>query len=412
MKEALRPTQLYDVAVVGSDPGGMVAGALLARRGLRVLHVTTAPPTGPALVPDWKAIPVAKAVLDELSLGLPLSRALIPTPLQLLSPRERIDLPVAAPWVSEASVGVEPALSLLSEAPLPPNGWLESWKLKRLASRGPAGPSPALEGSLSALHLFTNHLAGPPGALSFARATAPLLQGIFRLAGGLYQALRTSIANHQGDVIGEPSKPVTVREVLVEGGRFAGLHLEGSDRPFRARLCLLSQPASTLVPWLPERLSRKQRSRCPKEAGRLVSRQLSLDPMGLPEGLGPLALCHGWEEGPVLIQKEEEGRVHLFGRSGAALDRVLHEVFPFHEGHRRNDLPLPMGSHLTFGPSDGPLGIEGAPLTSALAGVFHTGSDVLPGLGVEGAFRIGRRVADIASKKAPKHRSSITTLDR
>lgn len=413
MKGSLRPTQLYDVAVVGSDPGGMVAGALLARRGQRVLHVTTAPPAGPVLLPDWKALPVAKEVLDELALALPLSRALIPTPLQLLSPKERIDLPVEAPWVKEAKGGIEAALSLLAEAPLPPLGWIESWKAKRLSGRTIDGPS--LEdsaGVLAALHLFAQHLAGPWPALSFARATAPLLAGIFRLDGGLYEPLRASIRNHQGDVIGEPSKPVKVVDVLIEGGRFAGLHLEGASQPFRARLCLLSQPASTLIPWLPEKFARKQREKARPEASRLVARQLFLDPAGCPEGLGPLALCHGWEEGPVLVENEGGGSIRLFGPSEKAIERALHEVFPFHEGHVRNQAPAPLGSHLHFEPSNGPFGIEGAPLEAALAGVFHTGSDVLPGLGWEGAFRIGRRVADIASKNAPKQRSSITTLDR
>lgn len=413
MTGPLRPTQLYDVAVVGSDPGGMVAGALLARRGQRVLHVTTAPPAGPILLPEWKALPVAKEVLDELALALPLSRALIPTPLQLLSRKERVDLPAEAAWVKEARGGIEAALALLAEGPLPALGWIESWKSKRLAGRRVDGPS--LEGPasvLAALHHFTQHLGGPCRPLSFARATAPLLSGIFRLEGGLYETLRASIRTHQGDAIGEPSKPVKVVDVLVEGGRFAGLHLEGATQPFRARLCLLSQPASTLIPWLPEKWARKQRERARPEAPRLATRQLVLEPTGRPEGLGPLALFHGWEEGPVLIESHGDGLVRLFGTSEKAIDRALFEVFPFHEGHLRNESPAPLGSHLHFEPSDGPLGVEGAPLEAALRGVFHTGSDVLPGLGWEGAFQVGKRVADIASKNAPKQRSSITTLDR
>ncbi|HEY6098788.1 MAG TPA: FAD/NAD(P)-binding protein, partial [Anaeromyxobacter sp.] len=84
MAQPFRPPatqRLYDVCVVGSQLGGVVAGALLARRGFRVLHVAHDDPGfhyvdhgyvlpfGPAVVPSPRHLPSAEAVLAELGLA-------------------------------------------------------------------------------------------------------------------------------------------------------------------------------------------------------------------------------------------------------------------------------------------------------------------------------------------------------
>ncbi|HET8732275.1 MAG TPA: FAD/NAD(P)-binding protein, partial [Anaeromyxobacteraceae bacterium] len=76
MAQIFRPPatqRIYDVAVVGSQLGGIVAGALLARRGLRVLHLAhddLGPgyvdggyvlPWAPAAVPTPRSMPAAEA---------------------------------------------------------------------------------------------------------------------------------------------------------------------------------------------------------------------------------------------------------------------------------------------------------------------------------------------------------------
>ena len=149
----------YDVCVVGSQLGGIAAGALLARRGFRVLHVDHDGlgghyedhgwllPHAPALLPSPRNLPASEAVLSELGLTPDLGRQLeacIPD-LQLLLPRHRLDLSRdleahaervrnAAPraWRGPAD---EAALHLLScwvtEACLSFREWAEGARLTR-----------------------------------------------------------------------------------------------------------------------------------------------------------------------------------------------------------------------------------------------------------------------------------------
>src|SRR5512133_55378 len=109
MAQTFRPPatqRIYDVCVVGSQLGGVLAGALLARRGFRVLHVAHDDPGfhyagqryvlpfGPAVVPSIRQLPAAEMILSELGLATDFARALQPTApdLQLLLPKHRVDL--------------------------------------------------------------------------------------------------------------------------------------------------------------------------------------------------------------------------------------------------------------------------------------------------------------------------------
>ncbi|HZY03350.1 MAG TPA: NAD(P)-binding protein, partial [Anaeromyxobacteraceae bacterium] len=102
-----RTQRVYDACVVGSQLGGVAAGALLAKRGYRVLHVDHDGlggsyedggwllPYAPAVVPSLKAFPAASAALFEVGLTPDLDRQLEPCrpDLQLVLPRHRLDLP-------------------------------------------------------------------------------------------------------------------------------------------------------------------------------------------------------------------------------------------------------------------------------------------------------------------------------
>src|SRR5512137_1093323 len=99
----------YDVCVIGSMLGVIAAGALLACRGYRVLHVDPDGtgtgyedrgwriPWGPTIVPALRSLPAAEAVLVELGLATDAARLLEPArpALQILLPRHRLDLPAS-----------------------------------------------------------------------------------------------------------------------------------------------------------------------------------------------------------------------------------------------------------------------------------------------------------------------------
>src|SRR5215217_2688213 len=97
---------VYDVIVLGSQLGGALAGALLAKRGHRVLfveHDGMGPgyehgryllPYAPSLIPSLKTMPAVEEAFTELGLSTAVQRALKPhqPELQLVLPRHRVDL--------------------------------------------------------------------------------------------------------------------------------------------------------------------------------------------------------------------------------------------------------------------------------------------------------------------------------
>lgn len=98
--------QFYDVIVVGTQISGLVAAALLAKRGRRVLLVdhgqsaTTYPfhgmrlPLLPNLFPSLEQAPHVQRVHDELGLTPTLRQRLqpLPTPFQVVLPKRRINM--------------------------------------------------------------------------------------------------------------------------------------------------------------------------------------------------------------------------------------------------------------------------------------------------------------------------------
>ncbi|MFP2899604.1 NAD(P)-binding protein [Corallococcus sp. 4LFB] len=83
---------VYDVIVLGSQVGGALAAALLAKRNHRVLlveHDGMGPgyehdgfvlPYAPFVAPPLKAMPAVEEALNELGLSTAIGRALRPTP--------------------------------------------------------------------------------------------------------------------------------------------------------------------------------------------------------------------------------------------------------------------------------------------------------------------------------------------
>ncbi|GAO05078.1 NAD(P)/FAD-dependent oxidoreductase [Anaeromyxobacter sp. PSR-1] len=351
MAQTFRPPatqRIYDVCIVGSQLGGIVAGALLARRGFRVLHVAhddLGPsyvdagyvlPWAPAVIPSPRQMPAAEAVLAELGLATDVGRALEPSDpdLQILLPRHRVDVSRDAAqlrtelhreWAGEAEA-LEAGFAELSTLyefsgfflkaapPLPPDGFGERRAVKKalkVASslpNAPAGevgearPFDALRGhelvrSLEIAHRFLTYLDGPPSPLSLARLLGGALRGTHRLAGGqgtLREMIRRRIAESRGELKGGPGEPASAAGLELDGSRIAAVRLADSPDAFVARAFVLAADAESIRRLLPAGAAEARAARvleAIRPQRRLVSLNLIVKEAALPPALGENALA-------------------------------------------------------------------------------------------------------------------------
>lgn len=348
-RSAIRPTQLYDALVLGSQLPGLVAGALLAKRGLRVLHAAPPPPAprveagflfpeGDGLLPPLRAVPSLHSLFEELGVLPAMVRAFQPVPggLQLVLPSARLRLPSQPEArkrellrafgesgselersLDEARRQGEEAASLLADRPpLPPVGLLERIRLSRFARklrgrlpRLPFDPGSPFGSALRDLHAFTSPQAGDPPPVAFLRSTLPILLEPAQLEGeSLKEVLRRSIEGHRGDVLGSSGEPANVEELILERGRFSGIRLAGLQDPHRARICLIADDTDSLLPLLPESRIRRRFERSleerPPVRERLASMELVIAEEGIPPGMAERVLISGFAPSPVFLRIE------------------------------------------------------------------------------------------------------------
>lgn len=358
---ALATQRLYDVCILGSQLGGLVAGALLARRGFRVLHVAHEDagaryadrgwslPWGPSLLPATRHLPAADSVLAELGLVTDVGRLIAPADpdLQLLLPRHRVDLSrepallrseLRREWPREADA-LEAAFAALgglfdaaghflrAVPPLPPDGFFERRAVRKaLRLAAPPGtparpievavPFEGLEDhdlvrSLSVAHRLLGYLDGPPSALSRVRLLGGALRGLGQLPDGhatLRELVRRRIAESRGELRGNPGEPAVATALELERRRIAAVRLAGSPDAHVARAFVLAMDAERLLPLLPPdaRASRAARVlRRVRPRRRLHTVNLVVGTAGLPPALG----------GNVLALRDARG--------GDALDNAL-----------------------------------------------------------------------------------------
>jgi hypothetical protein len=335
--------RIYDVCVVGSQLGGVVAGALLARRDLRVLHVAHgdlgpgyvdhgyALPWGPVVVPSPRHMPAAEAVLAELGLATDVARALEPSDpdLQLLLPRHRVDVTrdpallhaeLRREWPRqagelEAMLGALAAhydvagFFLKAAPPLPPGGFGErravrkALKLAQSVPNAPSDPvgrrSPLadlddheLVRSLRAATRFLSYLDGPISPLSEIRLLGGALRGTHRLAAGqgaLRELIRRRIVEARGELRGGPGEPAVVSGIDVSAGRIVGVRLAGSPDVFSARAYVLAADAESIGKLLPAEVAGSRSARVLGQihpSRRLFSVNLVVKLAALPPALG------------------------------------------------------------------------------------------------------------------------------
>ena len=340
--------RVYDVCVLGGGLGGAAAGALLSRRGYRVLVIDAGGPApaadggwllpgGPSLLPGTRLLPAADSLLAEVGLVSDAARALEPLvpDLQLLYPRQRLDLArepghlageLKRAWRADAerlARGLE-GLAAAAEAgghflkaapPLPPGGFLDGFALRKalkVAAQAAGAPREVvstadplaglgghpLAAALLALHRFLGRLDGSPAPLSVARLCGVALRGLHRVGPAalpLEDALRRKISEARGEVLGSAAEPARVESVAVDGSRLGAVRVAGMADGYLARAFVLAAPLRWLTGLLgPGAAERAARPLARLRPGRdLAVRHLVLRPAALPPGLGPAALVLG-----------------------------------------------------------------------------------------------------------------------
>ena len=351
MAQTLKPPatqRIYDVCIVGSQLGGIVAGALLARRNFRVLHVShddLGPtysdqgyvlPWAPAVVPSPRQMPSAEAVLAELGLATDISRALEPSnpDLQLLLPRHRVDLPrdpallraeLRREWPQDAEkleAGFAELGTLFDFAgfflkaapPLPPDGFGEKRAVRKavkLAGTAPNAPRDEvgearpfaqlgdheLVQSLGVAHRFLTYLDGAPAPLSMVRLLGGALRGTHRLAAGeglLREMIRRRIAESRGELRGGPGEPAPAVALDVDDNRVVSVRLADSPDAHVARAFVVAADAEAVLRLLPVGISGSrgaQRLARIRPSRRLLSLNLVVKAGALPPALGENVLA-------------------------------------------------------------------------------------------------------------------------
>lgn len=343
---------VYDVIVLGSQLGGALAAALLAKRNHRVLlveHDGMGPgyehdgyvlPYAPFVAPPLKTMPVVEEALTELGLTATVQRSLRPhvPDLQLILPKSRMDLHADAARrkaeavrelgeEGEALLGAlagaaaqhESTDAFFKEVPaLPPDGFFEKWGLNKLIKAHPgleapprlAGDSPAMK-LVRGLLPFISHLESPESPLSRSRPLSQVLSSPSCFSGGregLRELLTRRIMELGGDVLGRDSPAgFIVEELTFDGSKFAGVKLLRSDTVYRAS-CLVAATDSGALRRLVT--DKKHHRGLLEHLDQSATKSLLftvnwvVPEAALPRGLGELALVDTGDQelGPLLVQ--------------------------------------------------------------------------------------------------------------
>ena len=279
-------TNYYDVIVCGGELTGLIAAALLGRRGFRVLlvgHDGDRPtfeaaghtlPRGPALLPSLDSPPVAR-VLNELNCVQVVRRRAPPLNpgFQVALPRHRFDVTASddallveltrefradaplmmagAARLAETSAILEPLLG--SDLTLPADGFWERREVARLESLLPK-PGTDLLAPLPPDHPWRAVVAAPAalgsafgpsdlGTVSQARSFALARRGLHRLEGGI-AALHALFQEKLETFAGEKRERLTPIEIVQKRGRAVGIRFRPRDETIGAQHLIWAGPAA------------------------------------------------------------------------------------------------------------------------------------------------------------------------
>ena len=455
----------YDVAVLGSDVGGAVAAALVAKRGLRVLLATLGPapvaresdgwllPSAHPVIPPLRQLSAANGALDELGLSADLQRIAGSTQgaFQILGEKLRISLPadparrrselrrelsfVQAGEAEKALDGLEHLgrpwdAFLLEPPPLPPRGFFERRRLRKLLPVPPALPEGLIGECLAALAPFAASLVGDSAPEATAREAAALLRAPLRLWGGaaqLAELFRKRAQEAGADVMPDPVSSLRLER---KGATF---DLGGSQVHVATIIlaCSAQQIAALCAGG-----GRAEQRVADEAAPLVVTRKLVLAHYvvradGLPLALEDAALLLHHSMGPLLISALPARRVRgetsgerlltvarvtdaSYSDEGSLLDSVraaLEPVLPFFERHivhQAADL-LPTLAHSILKPDAEraePIGLR--PISEWSDRVLFASALVFPGFGLEGQVLAARAAADQALALSGRKKVSAT----
>lgn len=448
---ATNSRRVYDVVVLGPDVGGAAAGALLARRGLRVLlaPLTNAGaaresegwllPASHPMIPPLRQLPAASAAIDELGLGQDLVRQAAPTAgaFQLLGEKLRLSLPAEAErrrgelrrelgeeGATRAETGLDALESLgrpwdpflLEPPPYPARGFFERRRLRKMLPIPPALPDGLIGEALAAVAPFAAQAVGDAAPEATARLGAALLRAPLRLWGGaaqLGELLREKAQAAGADVLfDQPVQLVLERRGIV-------LILGGTE--VRASSIVLACDAA-LLSKICANAGRSER-KLAEEATLPVARKVVLTHFvvraeGLPLALEEAALLLGQPGGPLVIAalparrakgeasgerlltvarvvdvREADGP-RLLAEVRAALEPVL-PFFDRHIVHQIADLDAPL-PHPLFAPREDGEALGLRPQSEAHDRALFASAGVYPGFGLEGQLIAARACAATA----------------
>jgi hypothetical protein len=322
----------FEVILLGNELAGLVAGALLAKSGRRVLHLDTSPVRSAyrhrdltffrhlQLFSSWDASPAQKRAFFDLNLISDMSRRLVPLDpsFQVILPDHRVDV-----WRSEADLAQEvdrefpgaglhtaDVLGHIQECNerldrlldgrlvLVPEKWRERRDLARAVSENPPPhPSELFDGAPADHPLrsfaelprrFLSYLdPDAENPVSFARAARKLKSGLFDLPGGideLRDALTGVIRHFHGE-----SHQDRVEEVQTSWGRVKSVRLAGAGVVLCEQVIAavaaekLGEALATTPPGRWQRLAAQIRT-----TRRVYTLNLAVHEAGIPEGMGPL----------------------------------------------------------------------------------------------------------------------------
>jgi hypothetical protein len=319
----------FDVVVCGSDLAGLVAAALLGRRGLRVLvcgfeRMPASFVAGehtlarePGLLPPLDSESLARVLreLNYVQIVRQRAPALQPA-FQLVLPRHRLDFGPPETTARElarefpgdaaaigrglehmqgASAMLEPLLG--SDITLPPDGFWDRREVARVEAQlppagadllAPLGLEHPLRAGLTALAALSCGFAPVDlNAMVVARAFDLQRRGTFRLDGGL-PALRGLFLDRIGSTAGQVRERLTPEELVLRRGKVVGLRVRPRDETIGLEHLVWAGPVASLLPLCEDRSTRKLRelAAAVRPACHRYTLCLLVRREALPEGMG------------------------------------------------------------------------------------------------------------------------------